>query len=175
MRSYPPPVGLADLHRIYGVFFSTFNLGSTTAGIEWLMDQAATSIHLPLSEGWLNVFSDPGCLLWVGMFLPFFEYPDSVFLPFSSSGDGIFFESSYFDGALYASYRTARKFFHSLLMGLDACSAILATRHKGKYDRILTMLIPPTSMQCQDTSFSCCPDFFRTSVLVLSCYILAVS
>ncbi|MDD3035034.1 MAG: nucleoside recognition domain-containing protein, partial [Bacteroidales bacterium] len=132
---------------IWSIFFFTFNLGSyPQAGIEWLMDQAATSIHLHMTEGWLNDFLTQGVIMGVGSVLAFL--PNILILFFFLS---LLQETEYLPRAATLMDRYMHHIglhgssFIPLLMGFGCnVPAILATRTiKRKYDRILTMLMIP--------------------------------
>lgn len=132
---------------IWSIFFCTFNLGSyPQAGIEWLMDQAATSIHLHMAEGWLNDFLTQGVIMGVGSVLAFL--PNILILFFFLS---LLQETEYLPRAATLMDRYMHHIglhgssFIPLLMGFGCnVPAILATRTiKRKYDRILTMLMIP--------------------------------
>ncbi|MFA6336339.1 MAG: ferrous iron transport protein B [Bacteroidales bacterium] len=132
---------------IWFIFFCTFRLGAyPQAGIELLMDKAATFIHNNLSDGWINDFLSQGVIMGVGSVLAFL--PNILILFFFLS---LLQETEYLPRAAKLMDKYMHRIglhgssFIPLLMGFGGnIPAILATRTiKRKYDRILTMLMIP--------------------------------
>jgi len=132
---------------IWCIFFFTFRLGAyPQAGIEWLMDLAATSLHQNMASGWINDFISQGVIMGVGSVLAFL--PNILILFFFLS---LLQETEYLPRAATLMDKYMHRIglhgssFIPLLMGFGCnVPAILATRTiKRKYDRILTMLMIP--------------------------------
>lgn len=132
---------------IWFIFFCTFKLGSyPQAGIEWLMDRAASEVNTILSTGWFNDFVTKGVIMGVGSVLAFL--PNILILFFFLS---LLQETEYLPRAAVIMDKYMHRIglhgssFIPLLMGFGCnVPAIMATRTiRKKSDRIITMLMIP--------------------------------